>query len=120
MPRFLPPAAITAPGAISKVRSISQVKFWKMLCAPAPPSSIWKSNPPKNQTRRSAHLRELGPVCVSYHNFEKTPALEPVLRRLSKQEADAYKIAITARKPTDNLRLCEFARAHHDRSISSP
>ncbi len=62
-------------------------------------------------------LRELGPVCISYHNFEKTPALEPVLRRLWKQDADAYKIAITARKPTDNLRLIEFAREHHERPL---
>jgi 3-dehydroquinate dehydratase/shikimate dehydrogenase len=58
-------------------------------------------------------LRELGPVCVSYHDFEKTPALEPILRRLGKQTADVYKIAVTARKPTDNLRLIEFVRAHH-------
>ncbi len=63
--------------------------------------------------RAVAELRELGPVCVSYHNFEKTPALEPVLRRLSKYEVDAYKIAITARKPTDTLRLMEFVREHH-------
>ena len=62
-------------------------------------------------------LRELGPVCVSYHNFEKTPALDPVLRRLRKQDADVYKIAITARKPTDNLRLMEFAHEQHDRPL---
>jgi 3-dehydroquinate dehydratase/shikimate dehydrogenase len=59
-------------------------------------------------------LRELGPVCLSYHNFEKTPVLEPVLRRMRKYAADIYKIAITARKPTDTLRLMEFAREHHD------
>ncbi len=67
--------------------------------------------------RAVAELRELGPVCVSYHNFEKTPVLEPILRRLIKQNADVYKIATTVRKPTDNLRLCEFARSHHDRSL---
>ncbi len=61
-----------------------------------------------------ARLRELGPVCLSYHNFEKTPALEPVLRRMRKFEADVYKIAVTARKPTDNLRLKEFAHEQHD------
>jgi 3-dehydroquinate dehydratase/shikimate dehydrogenase len=59
-------------------------------------------------------LRETGPVCVSYHNFEKMPALEPILRRLRKHEADAYKIAVTARKTTDNLRLMEFVREHQD------
>jgi 3-dehydroquinate dehydratase/shikimate dehydrogenase len=62
-------------------------------------------------------LREQGPVCVSYHNFEKTPALEPVLRRLRKYPADVYKIATTARKPTDNLRLIDFARAHHEHPL---
>jgi 3-dehydroquinate dehydratase/shikimate dehydrogenase len=56
-------------------------------------------------------------VCVSYHNFEKTPALEPIFRRLRKQDADVYKIATTARKPTDNLRLMDFARAHHDHPV---
>ena len=61
--------------------------------------------------RAVAELRESGPVCVSYHNFEKTPALEPILRRLRKHDADVYKIATTVRKPTDNLRLCEFGRA---------
>jgi len=67
--------------------------------------------------RAVSELRSLGPVCVSYHNFEKTPALEPVLRRICKHEADVYKIATTVRKPTDNLRLCEFTRAQQDRPI---
>ncbi len=64
--------------------------------------------------RAVTELREVGPVCVSYHDFEKTPALAPVLRRLRKHDADVYKIAITARKPTDNLRLIEFVREEHD------
>jgi 3-dehydroquinate dehydratase/shikimate dehydrogenase len=67
--------------------------------------------------RAVAELRSLGPVCVSYHNFEKTPALEPVLQRLRKHEAEVYKIATTVRKPSDNLRLSEFTRAHQDRPI---
>jgi 3-dehydroquinate dehydratase / shikimate dehydrogenase len=58
-------------------------------------------------------LRERTPVIVSYHNFESTPSLEPVLRRLLKVSADAYKIATLARKPTDSLRLMEFLRHHH-------
>lgn len=57
-------------------------------------------------------LREAAPLIVSYHNFESTPALGPVLRRLQRVPADAYKAAVTARKPTDNLRVIEFARAH--------
>ena len=46
---------------------------------------------------------------VSYHDFDKTPALGPVLRTLKKIPADIYKIATTVRKPTDNVRLLELA-----------
>lgn len=59
-------------------------------------------------------LRESAPLFVSYHNFENTPALDPVLRRLSRIPADAYKIATTARKPSDSLRVIQFAREHRD------
>ncbi len=55
-------------------------------------------------------LRELAPLIISYHNFENTPALLPILKRLQRISADAYKIATTANKPTDNLRLIQFAR----------
>ena len=34
------------------------------------------------------------------------------MRRLGRVPADAYKIATTARRPSDNLRLFEFVRAH--------
>jgi 3-dehydroquinate dehydratase / shikimate dehydrogenase len=57
-----------------------------------------------------AALGEAAPLCLSYHNFENTPALEPVLRRLERFPASVYKIAATARKPSDNLRLLQFAR----------
>ncbi len=62
-------------------------------------------------------LRELAPLCLSYHNFESTPALAPILKRLERIPADAYKIAVTARKPTDNLRLFDFARAPHEQPL---
>ena len=55
-------------------------------------------------------LREHTPVIVSYHNFESTPSLEPVLRRLMRVPADAYKLATLARKPSDSLRLVEFLK----------
>ena len=61
-----------------------------------------------------AGLRGSAPVVISYHNFENTPALGPVLRRLQRVPADAYKIATTARKPADNLRLIQFAKEHRD------
>lgn len=59
-------------------------------------------------------LRESAPVVLSYHNFESTPALGPILRRLQRVPADAYKIATTARKPADNLRLVQFVKEHRD------
>lgn len=62
-------------------------------------------------------LRERGPVCLSYHNFESTPALDPLLRRLRKLPADAYKVATTARKPSDNLRMINFVREHKGESL---
>ncbi len=58
-------------------------------------------------------LREHTPVIVSYHNFDKTPSLEPVLRRLMRVRADAYKLATVARKPTDSLRVVEFLKQYH-------
>lgn len=58
-------------------------------------------------------LRTTCPVLVSYHDFERTPALLPVLRRLQHITADAYKIATTAVKQTDNARLIEFAQQKH-------
>jgi 3-dehydroquinate dehydratase/shikimate dehydrogenase len=55
-------------------------------------------------------LREQTALIVSYHNFESTPALDPILRRLLSVPADIYKIATTARKPSDNLRLMQLLR----------
>lgn len=61
-----------------------------------------------------AALREVAPLCVSFHNFSSTPALAPVLKRLERIPADLYKIAITARKPSDNLRLFHLLRTPHN------
>ncbi|MGH9640538.1 MAG: shikimate dehydrogenase, partial [Bryobacteraceae bacterium] len=41
---------------------------------------------------------------------QNTPVLAPVWRRLQSVPADAYKIAVTARKPTDNARLMHFMK----------
>jgi 3-dehydroquinate dehydratase / shikimate dehydrogenase len=51
-------------------------------------------------------------LVLSYHNFEGTPALETVLRRMLRIPADAYKVVTTARKPSDNLRVLALARSH--------
>jgi 3-dehydroquinate dehydratase / shikimate dehydrogenase len=55
-------------------------------------------------------LRRQTSVIVSYHNFQNTPALNPVMNRLSRVPADAYKIATHANKPTDALRLMDFLK----------
>lgn len=43
---------------------------------------------------------------VSYHNLRETPAnLERIHEHLCKQDPDVVKIAVTAQRPTDNLRV---------------
>ncbi len=51
-------------------------------------------------------------VVISYHNYDGTPAMEPVMRRMLKVPADAYKIVTTARKPSDNLRVLSLSKGH--------
>ena len=51
-------------------------------------------------------------LILSYHNYTGTPALEPILRRMSRIPADAYKLVTTARKPSDIFRVLSLARAH--------
>jgi 3-dehydroquinate dehydratase/shikimate dehydrogenase len=58
------------------------------------------------------NLRSRSVFILSYHNFEATPALEPVLRRMMRIGADAYKLVTTARKPTDIHRVLSMAKAH--------
>lgn len=64
--------------------------------------------------RRLPELREHAALVVSYHNFECTPALGVVWKRLQRLEADVYKLVTTARRPNDNLRMTEFFRSKHD------
>ena len=59
-------------------------------------------------------FRESARVIVSYHDFEKTPALGLVLARLKKIPADIYKISTTVRRPSDNVRLLELASGNED------
>ncbi len=50
-------------------------------------------------------------VIVSYHNYEATPAMDTVVSRILKVQADAYKLVTTARKPSDNIRVLGVAKA---------
>jgi 3-dehydroquinate dehydratase/shikimate dehydrogenase len=47
---------------------------------------------------------------ASYHNFDRTPDLGPVMRRLEKTGADIYKVATRVVRPSDNLKLLALCR----------
>lgn len=51
-------------------------------------------------------------LVLSYHNYEGTPALDNVFRRMSRIGADAYKLVTTARKPSDNYRVLALAKSN--------
>src|SRR5579862_5431329 len=59
---------------------------------------------------RCADLRTKAHLIVSWHHFETTPPLAPVLKRMQKVPADVYKIVTTARKPTDIGRVLAASR----------
>jgi|SRR5579862_2221157 3-dehydroquinate dehydratase/shikimate dehydrogenase len=51
-------------------------------------------------------------IVISYHNFETTPQLDALVKRMTRLPADAYKIVTAARKPSDNARVLALARAY--------
>ncbi|MDE3195200.1 MAG: shikimate dehydrogenase [Acidobacteriota bacterium] len=59
---------------------------------------------------RCAALRARAYLIVSWHHFETTPPLDPVLRRMTKVPADVYKLVGTSRKPSDTGRILAAAR----------
>jgi len=59
---------------------------------------------------RCAELRTGAYLIVSWHHFETTPPLDPVLKRMRKVPADVYKIVGTSRKPTDTGRILAASR----------
>lgn len=58
------------------------------------------------------HIRAKAHLIVSWHNYEGTPPLEPVLRRMLRVPADAYKIVTTAKKPSDASKVLGLQKAH--------
>ena len=54
---------------------------------------------------------------LSYHDFERTPALHRVVKRLQKVPADLYKVATAAVKPSDGLRVLELPSAFRRESL---
>lgn len=59
----------------------------------------------ENMSSKLEKLRSKTFFIISYHNFEATPAVDPVVRRLMKIEAHAYKLVTTAKKPSDIYRV---------------
>ena len=57
-------------------------------------------------------LRSRTCLIVSYHNFEGTPPVDTILRRLMRVNASAYKVVTTARKPSDMQRILSLAKAY--------
>jgi len=64
----------------------------------------------ENANAGCEHLRGKAWLVLSFHNFGGTPAVEPILRRMARIPADAYKIVTTARKPSDNYRVLSLGR----------
>lgn len=62
-------------------------------------------------------LRRFRPasVLVSYHNYRKTPPLEPLYRKLARLPARGIKIATQARDLSDNLQLRKLLKRHRGR-----
>jgi 3-dehydroquinate dehydratase/shikimate dehydrogenase len=61
---------------------------------------------------RLEHLRAKAQLIVSWHNYDGTPPLEPVMRRMLKVPADGYKVVTTARKPSDAAKVLALKKAH--------
>jgi 3-dehydroquinate dehydratase/shikimate dehydrogenase len=66
----------------------------------------------ENCAERVEGLRGRAYLLISYHNYSGTPPLDPLVRRMSRLPADAYKIITTARKPSDNSRVLTLARTY--------
>jgi len=63
-------------------------------------------------------LQDLRPakIIVSYHDFQKTPPLAPVYRRMVRLPVEVVKIATQARKLRDNLQIHRLLKAHRRRT----
>ena len=66
----------------------------------------------ENASARLDKLRSRSILVISYHNYDGTPSVEHIHRRMSKIAAAIYKIVTTARKPSDNQRVLSLAKTH--------
>jgi 3-dehydroquinate dehydratase/shikimate dehydrogenase len=56
-------------------------------------------------------------LIISYHNFEGTPQLDAIMRRMMHIPADAYKVVTTARKPSDVGRVVALPKLYPRSSL---
>jgi 3-dehydroquinate dehydratase/shikimate dehydrogenase len=93
-------------------------KEWSARASPAgSPDSPQPASPGQHRAGGSAAAR--APIkarwLISYHDFRSTPArLKPLLRRMERLRADAYKLATQTKSLRDALRVCDLARRRKD------
>lgn len=51
-------------------------------------------------------------IIISFHDFERMPPLEPLLKEMQRHPADLYKMAVTPKSSTEALQLLDFMRSH--------
>lgn len=66
----------------------------------------------ENAVSKTEALRSQAALIVSFHNYESTPAMEAVLKRMMRVHADAYKLVTIARKPSDTQRVLSLAKTY--------
>lgn len=66
----------------------------------------------ENARERLDAFRGRALLILSYHNYDGTPAVESIMRRMLRYAADGYKLVTTARKPSDSYRVIALARSH--------
>jgi 3-dehydroquinate dehydratase/shikimate dehydrogenase len=67
----------------------------------------------ENCLEKLPRLRTGAYLLISYHNYGGTPPrMDTVLRRMTHIPADGYKLATTAKKPSDNYRVLSLARTN--------
>lgn len=62
-------------------------------------------------------LRSRTCFVLSYHNYETTPSVDALMRRMLRIPADAYKLVTTARKPSDIQRVLSIGKAHPKEAV---
>ena len=70
-----------------------------------------KSKPPNWWPAKLSMFSGRAQLIISYHNFENTPQIDQVIKRMTRIPADIYKLVTTARKPSDAARVLAAAKS---------